>query len=510
MKFHAVIFFASAMFVYFLSTSTSPRYEFWGDDSEIFQAVGACWAQGYLPYVDLFENKGALIFLIDALGWTIAPRVGIMLLQIPAMYLSMLFMWRTLGLYLSGKTRLAAMAMTLIYYALYYLDGNRTEEWSMPFLMAAMYLFLRGLKNSQWSPYVGLIDGVGFGACVMLRTTNALPLCCCALLSAIFLLRDGELKLLLKNLLTFCAGVVIMLLPFAVYFAAHGALDAATYGTIILNVAYSAQRENFLLTHLDEFAIYVFLNFMPLYLLIVVSAAELLKNRTRLALSGLICGAAMLLMLFKLSPYPGYCALIVPLIPLFFAVAATFAENFRALWRVEGFSLKRVLCKALIVLIMFYPLTIGYIFAARFAKENSDFIRQFHIKQNAELLRLAEVVATEKNSVMMWGESFPLCHWILLTGIVPRCRFFGNVKAFANIDPNVKREWLETARNKPPHWIIYVTHTAEFTGDYPENWTRHFRQNRDADVERLLHERYNLAGEAEVYQDAFRLYRLKE
>ena len=137
---HAALILASIMFVYFFSTSTSPRYVSFGDDSAIFQAVGAGWAQGYLPYVDLFENKGPLIFLIDALGWTIAPRVGVMLLQIPTMYLSMLFMWRTLGLYLSGKARLAAMALTLIYYALYYLDGNRTEEWSMPFLAAAMYL----------------------------------------------------------------------------------------------------------------------------------------------------------------------------------------------------------------------------------------------------------------------------------------------------------------------------------------------------------------------------------
>ena len=510
--FHAAIFFAAVLFVYLFSTSTSPRYNSLGDDSAIFQTVGMGWAQGYLPYVDLFENKGALIFFVDALGYMIRPREGIMLLQIPAMYVAMLLAWRALGIFLSGKFKVAAAIFMIIFCALYSLDGNRTEEWSMPFLMAATYFFLRGLreKNFFCTPLIGFVYGVGFGACILLRTTNALSLCCCAFLSAIFLLKDGNGKSLPKIFLTFCAGVAVSVMPFVIYFAAHDALDAALYGTILLNVAYSAQRENFLLTHLGDFAEYVAVNFMMLYVMIAVSALELIKNKSRLALSGLFCGAVMLFMMIKLSPYSGYCALIVPLLPIFFAVTTDFAKNFRALWSEKIFSLKRTACKFIVIPISIYLAVIGYAFAGKFYEVNSQLEFETNRDDISEMLRLEKIIPPEeRNSVMMWGEGLQVSQWILTTGIFPRCRFFGNVKAFADVDPLVKREWLKSARDNPPQWIICSLHGNEVFGTPTNAWIRNFRKNRDLDVEKFLAEKYSLAGEAELRQDFFRLYRLR-
>lgn len=510
---HAALIFASVLFVFFFSTSTSPFYSFLGDDSAIFQAVGKGWAEGYLPYVALFENKGALIFLIDAIGYSIAPRVGIFLLQIPAMYLSMLFAWRALGFYLSDKTKFAAASFMLIFYATYYLDGNRTEEWSMPFLMAATYFFLRGLNEEKFScpPLVGLINGVGFGACVLLRTTNALPLCCVAFLSAIFLLQARQFKILRRNVVNFCAGFAIIVLPFVIYFAAHDdALFDAIYGTILLNIKYTAQRGNFLLNHFDDYIEYIAIHFMALYLIIAASLATLIKNKSRLAFSGLFCGAIMLVLLLKSSPYQGYCALITPLLPIFFAILADLSKNFQALFKIEGFSPKRTFCKLLIVLVMLYPLLLTHELNIKLIKINSKFVTQYYAKEKSEMLRLAELIPPEeKNSVMIWGEGLHMSHWILTTGIFPRCRFFGNVKAFADVDTNVKREWLDLARANPPKWLIYSAPESEFSGDYPSDWTKHFRQNRDADVERFLRENYSLSGEINTHQNFFGLYRLK-
>lgn len=511
--FHATLIVASVAFVYFFSTSTSPRYESLGDDSAIFQAVGKGWAEGYLPYVDLFENKGALIFFIDALGYMIYPRAGIFLLQIPAMYLSMLFAWRSLGLYLSGKAKFAAASFMLVFYALYYLDGNRTEEWSMPFLMASTYFFLRGLKEEKFScpPLVGLINGLGFGACVLLRTTNALPICCCVFLSMVFLIRVGEFKTLLKNAVNFCAGFAIIILPFVIYFAAHDALDDMLYGTILLNVAYSAQRENFLLTHLDDYAAHIIVHFMPLYLMILVSSIEFAKNKSRLAMSGLFCGAMMLLMLFKLSPYLGYYALIVPLLPIFFAILANFLERFKYFWSLKGISLKKTMFRFALVITMVYPTILLQELITKTFDETSEPVVQYQLNQNSEMLRLAKIIQPdEKNSVMIWGEGFQMSHWILRTGILPRNRFFGNVKAFANVDPNVKREWLDKASKNSPKWIIYSAPEKELAGEEMEPWMSFFRINRDSDVERLLQERYNLEAEMETYMDSLLLYRLKE
>ena len=508
--FHAVLFLLSGLIIYFCSTSTSPLYNSLGDDSAIFQAIGKGWSEGHLPYVDLFENKGPLIFLIDAIGYMIYPRSGIMFLQVPMMYLSLLFAWRSLGLFLSGKAKVAAAVFTLVYYVLYSLDGSRTEEWSMPFLMAATYCFLRSLKDNNFPPHYGFIYGLGFGACTLLRMINGLPICCYVFLSAIFLIRARDFKALRRNALNFLAGFAIICLPFVIYFAAHSALYDMLYGTILLNLNYSAQRENFLITHLDEYAVYIVIHFMPLYLLIFVSAMEFIKNKSRLAMGGLFSGAAMLLLMFKLSPYFGYCALNAALLPIFFAVLAVFLKNFREMWFAKGISLKRMLCKIMAGLFMIYPLVLVNLLVDKLAEENSDFLINYNRTELAEMLRLKEIIPPdERGSVMIWAEGLHASHWILTTGIYPRCRYFGNVKAFATVDPNVKQEWFEVARANTPQWIIYSASVSEFVGDEEDEWIKAFRTNRDADVERLLQERYNLVDETETYLDSFRLYRLK-
>lgn len=382
----------------------------------------------------------------------------------------------------------------------------------MPFLMASSYFFLLGLKEEKFlcPPLVGLIGGLGFGVCVSLRTINALPICCYAFLSAIFLILARDFKTLRKNILNFCAGFVIIVLPFVIYFAAHGALYEMLYGTILLNVIYTAQRENYLLAHLETYASYVIVNFMPLYLLILVSAMELIRGKNRLAISGLFCGAAMLLLMLKLSPYLGYCTLNVALFPIFFAVLASFLKRFRAVWFVKKISLKRMLCKIIAGFFMIYPVFILNLLSSKMVMINSDISNDYDRKDFSEMVRLAEFIPIEeRNSVMMWSEGLHASHWILATGIFPRFRFFGNVKAFDSVDPNVKHEWLETAHENPPRWIIYSAPVSEFVRGEENEWIKAFRTNRDDDVEKLLRERYNFVDETETFLDSFRLYSLK-
>ena len=160
---------------------------------------------------------------------------------------------------------------------------------------------------------------------------------------------------------------------------------------------------------------------------------------------------------------------------------------------------------------MLYPLLLTHELNIKLIKMNSKFVAQYYAKEKSEMLRLAELIPPEeKNSVMIWGEGLHMSHWILTTGILPRCRFFGNTKAFANVDPNVKREWFDLARDKPPRWIIYSAPVIELSGDYLDDWTKNFRTNNDPDVERLLRENYSLAGEMETYGDSLLLYRLND
>ncbi len=523
---HAALILTSIAFLYLFSYSTSPRYFFIGNDSIIFQTVGKCWTEGVLPYVGTFENKGPLLFFVNAVGYLIYPRYGIMLLQIPFMYFSFLFMWRAVELYWSRRATLIIFLFMIFWRASNFYEGNRTEEYSMPFLMAATYFFLRWLKNFadekfQCPPTVGFVYGVGFGACVLLRTTNGLPICCYVLLTAIFLLQARKFKTLLKNFLSFVAGFAAICLPFAVYFAAHGALYDMLYGTILLNINHatgfnpSAEEFRELVVPHVIYRCTMLIWMIPLSLLAVA-----FKRNSRLAWSGLITSAAMLFMLIKSRPFHGYPELIAPLLPIFFAVIyelkVRLTPALKEIWSIRSFSLKRILCKIgmlmLLLIIIFQTAIQGIGLYWLFRCANEDDYIKFHQKEQSDLHEFQKTIPdAERDSVICWGESNVIGQFILDSGIKPRCRFFGNIAMFfGKSDPAVIDEWIQNVRNDYPKWIVYTVLEEEYLGKEMGHYKYNFQRQRNPEVEKILDDRYALKAQMKLYDQIMGLYRLRE
>lgn len=491
---HVALILLSVAFVYIFSYSTSPRYDFLGGDSAVFQVIGKYWSQGVLPYVELFDQKGPLIFLINALGYMIYPREGVMVPQIVCMYLSMLFMWRALGLYLSGKSRLAAMALAMIYYGAHYWEGNNPGEYTLPLLMASTYFFMRYLADGKnfCPPLYGFIYGLSVGACVMIRATNAMSACCCAFLTAIFLIRDGAFKNLRQNFLSFCAGVTVSILPFVIYFAAHGALYEMLYGTILFNVQYATQGQ-------VDYPIFqrlaaCVIELMPAVLTIFFGAMSILRNvNKKLAMCAIFFAVMISALLMNLRLYNHYYMIVVPLLPLTFAVLKQ-PLNLRGL-TVFVTALYAMLC----------CLTYFFICASYFSPEYPKIYNEIYRQESQGIRRLERLIPdAEKNSFACWGNFFSTSHWILETDMRPRERFFMNNSALSLLDPAQKSEWLQHVETDPPLWILYGTNNK------PKKHYDLDNHRDDPDVEQLLADKYDLRGETAIYDQVMKLYRLRD
>ena len=404
----------------------------------------------------------------------------------------------------------------MIFYAAYYLDGNRTEEWSMPFLMAATYFFLRGLKDSSDGKIfclliVGLIDGLGFGACVLLRATNAALICCYVFLTMIFLIQAHEFKTLLKNILSFCAGFVMIVLPFVIYFAAHGALYEMLYGTILLNVLYTTGTEHYPLNEIYFF--YVMINFLPLILLLAVSVAGLLHERMRLLWSCLFVGTAMLIFMAGLRPYQGYCVLIVPTMPLLFHAADAVREMYSAplkrLWRAEGFSFGRLalkffaVCIAATLCLPLWTYTKNFHDAIAFASSDNE--------NSTAMLKLADIIPShERKSFATWGRGGFIAEWTLTTGLQSREKFFGYIKSFGETAPSIRKTWFRHVNENSPLWILYCWEKVEIQEEYRDSILVKYLGNKDSELEKLLREKYTLRHMENISSHATELWRLNE
>ena len=89
-KYLLIYFVISILFMLCLSTSTSPLYNIpYAGDTAMFQTIGKYWAEGSLPYVDLWDSKGPLIFAVNALGYLLTgQRWGIMIIQVICLFIA--------------------------------------------------------------------------------------------------------------------------------------------------------------------------------------------------------------------------------------------------------------------------------------------------------------------------------------------------------------------------------------------------------------------------------------
>ena len=510
--FHGALLAMSFAFVYVFSYSTSFGYDLLGGDSAIFQVVGKYWTQGYLPYVELFENKGPLLFFIDAIGYAIYPRSGIMVPQIIFLYLSCLFIWRAMELYSSSKWKVFFLLLTLIYYAAHYEEGNHVTEYTLPFLSAAVYCFLLSLKEDKFPPLYAFIYGLGFGGCFLIRLSDAAQICCQCFLIAVFLLQARDFKTLWQNFLSFLAGFAAIVLPFVIYFAAHDALYDMIYGTIIFNVKYAL--ENTSPTTLLFRVYYSAFHYLPLFAIIIVAALALKqKPKSRLLWSGIFVAVIMTLMFLKLHIADQYEMIVFATAPLLFAVLHESRDALQRIWDATGFSTKRLLIKIFLVAAVFqvYVMifflkaavlneeTLTYMFFTSYSKQAE--VANVHERENVLSLK-ALIPDDERNSFVCWGDTCTGAHWILQTGIKPRNRFFTNVRWMAKADLSLRDEWFDDVRCYPPLWILYGTDPNRKTGA-PLSWTE------DTELEKLLAEKYSLKGEVFIYPQMMKLYKLK-
>ena len=229
----------------FFSVSTSPLTAEYGWDSAMFQTIGKYWAEGYVPYVSLFDHKGPIIFFINAVGYAISGRKGVFILQVlfltASEYMAYLLLSRRFGGFASC---LAALVMPVIL-AASWTEGNFTEEYILPLLMASYYLMYKwcggiGRGEYEHSPRAAFVYGLTFAFALLTRVTNALGVCAGVAFISVLLMVKGSWRNLLGNAAGFILGAAAITVPFCIYFSAHGALGEMWYGTLLFNLDYSA------------------------------------------------------------------------------------------------------------------------------------------------------------------------------------------------------------------------------------------------------------------------------
>ncbi len=333
-----LLFLAGAVaFVLFFSTSSSPLYRGYGADSAIFQVIGKYWAQGRVPYLELFDHKGPYIFLVDAVGYGMmgGKSGGIALLQCIHLFLFLLGAYEiALCFFEKGAATLWTM-LTLGFLALSYEGGNLTEEYMLPYLAFSVCGQLRFFKkgeNGKWEghPYGwAFLYGVTFALCVFTRLTNAVGLCCGIFIILCILIREKKWRNIAGNVLAAAAGTAVAGIPFLVYFLRKGALYEMFLGTIWQNVRAAVNVDAYWWSapHSIVGWIHIIVAHFCSYGLILAGIAALWKKRKEEAAYWLFVGVCMTAYLMTRKAFYHYSMITALYLP---AIAAVCTEGITA------------------------------------------------------------------------------------------------------------------------------------------------------------------------------------
>ncbi|MBR2523129.1 MAG: hypothetical protein IKE53_01670 [Clostridiales bacterium] len=212
-------------------------------DASVFVYIAQRMHEGYVPYRDIFDHKGPVLYLIHYIG-LFAGKTGIWFLELVTMYWSSFFIIKLSSLltekriisYLTSFGTLAALGMNI------YDGGDFTEFWSLPWIIGSLYVFVKFIKTKEYANIGIFLTGISFAIVFLLRVNNAvlwvfvLP---CACIMLIKLKRSSEI---LRCALLFSGGALSVATPTLLYLVISGALDDFIEYYLVFNMAYTGHH----------------------------------------------------------------------------------------------------------------------------------------------------------------------------------------------------------------------------------------------------------------------------
>ena len=238
---HLLFLLISFVFVALFSRATSFLYAFEGGDPALFKQMGLALLQGKTLYTELFDNKGCLLYLIQAVGLALGGNFAILLLQTLSLTFTLVIWDKTLALRHAPRQRNLILGLLGVLLLAFYYNGDLSEEWCLPLVSLPIYLFLRDrLKPWQW-----LVSGICFGLIAFIRVNNACAMIGFVVYALAVMLRERQWNDFIKAIGCFLSGAVLIAVLCIGWFyfkAGWSGVDEMLYATFTSNFEYIGLR----------------------------------------------------------------------------------------------------------------------------------------------------------------------------------------------------------------------------------------------------------------------------
>lgn len=210
-----------------------------GDDS-VFTYIGRLINIGFLPYKDVFDHKGLLLYFIYSLGLSSSlGYMGVWLLEIFSLFISCVFISKTLRLFFDTYISFFSTLFSVCFFISLIDCNSGCEEWILPFESCGLYLFCCYVKCGNVFRIRNLIILSLCFVCSSLIKITSVAFFGAIGLSVIFVeCNYKRYSNLFRYILIAFISSLLFYVPFFIFLFSKGILKESLIDSIIFNFSY--------------------------------------------------------------------------------------------------------------------------------------------------------------------------------------------------------------------------------------------------------------------------------
>lgn len=418
--------------------TASPLFNYMGIDGSVFLYTARGITNGKIVYSQMFDHKGPLIYLINCIA-TIADNdfLGIWIIEIITLFLDMCLLYKISKIFVNEGNLKAVIAtlISIIPFIMCSEEGNFTEEYALPFILGALYFFIKIMRkdyNGEKKEF--FLIGLFLGVVLMLRPNMIVVWALYYIFYLIEFCKQKRIKeFFSKTVLYGAFGLVTAILPFFIYLICVGAFHDFINEYIIFNFTYSEVKSytysiiaRFFIKQNKIFLLAVIINLLYMFLSI-----KRCKEERKVIITSLIFSIlSFLIVIQPCNPYLHYAMILIPctIVPITLLI-------------------KEIKCETILIGLLCITILIITYKEAGIIKGG---LNSQYVNYNMKIVEQIENNTKNNDKISVLGNN---CLIYLLSNREAATKYPYQLP-IANIDKNIQQEFMEQLEEEKPKMII--------------------------------------------------------